>query len=68
MAELIDLLFGLWCGVGCRKHKFNRIRQVAPMCPPVRQCALMGGHIGAAWQIRLNCLPAAAMRPDVKLL
>jgi len=25
--------FGLWTRVGQRKHKFNRIRQVAPMCP-----------------------------------
>jgi len=32
MAELIDLSFGLWTRVGRRKHKFNRIRQVAPMC------------------------------------
>jgi len=30
-AELIDLLFGLWTWRGPRKHKFNRIRQVAPM-------------------------------------
>jgi len=36
MAELIDLLFGLWTWVGQRKHKFNRIRQVGPVCPPVR--------------------------------
>ena len=26
---------------------FNRIRQVAAMCPPIR-------HIGATWQMRLN--------------
>jgi len=32
MAEPIDLLFGLW-RVGQRKHKYNRIHQVAPMCP-----------------------------------
>ena len=25
--------FGLWTRVGPRKHKFNYIRQVAPMCP-----------------------------------
>jgi len=30
-AELIDLPFRLWTLVGRRKHKFNRIRQVAPM-------------------------------------
>jgi len=33
-AEPIDLPFGLWTWVGRRKHKFNRICQVAPMCPP----------------------------------
>jgi len=32
-AEPIDLPFGLWTQVGGRKHKFNRIRQVAPTCP-----------------------------------
>ena len=31
-AEPIDLPFGLWTRVGLRKHKFNRIRQAAPMC------------------------------------
>jgi len=33
MAEPMDLPFGLWTRVGRRKHKFNHIRQVAPMCP-----------------------------------
>ena len=28
------------------------------------QCTLMGGHIGVAWQIRLNRTSAAAMRPS----
>jgi len=32
MAERIDLLFGLWPRVGWKKHKFNHIRQVVPMC------------------------------------
>ena len=32
MAEPIDLPFGLWTGVGGKKHKFNGIRQVASMC------------------------------------
>ena len=32
-AEPIDLPFGLWTRVGPRKHKFNRIRQTAPMFP-----------------------------------
>jgi len=36
MAEPIDLLFGLWTRVGRRKHKFNHICQVAPMCPDGR--------------------------------
>ena len=31
-AEPIDLPFGLWTLVGRRKHKFNCIRKVAPMC------------------------------------
>jgi len=35
MAEPIDLPFGLWTRVGRRKHKFNRIRQMAPMCSPM---------------------------------
>jgi len=33
MAEPIHLPFGLWTRMGRRMHKFNRIRQVAPMCP-----------------------------------
>ena len=33
MAEPIDLPFGLWTRVGRRKHNFNHIGQVAPMCP-----------------------------------
>ena len=32
-AEPIDLLFGLWTWVGQRKHKFNRVRHMAPLCP-----------------------------------
>jgi len=32
MAEPIDLQFRLWSRVGKRKHNFNRITQVAPMC------------------------------------
>ena len=31
--ESIDLSFWLWTLIGHRKHKFNRIQQVAPMCP-----------------------------------
>ena len=37
--------FKLLTRVGRRKHKFQLIRNVAPMCP--HRCALMGGHIGA---------------------
>jgi len=33
-----------------------------------RQCALMWGHIGATWRIRLNRPSAAAMRSHFKLL
>jgi len=33
MAEPVYLPFGLWTRVGGRKHEFNRIRQVARMCP-----------------------------------
>jgi len=36
MTQPIDLPFGLWTRVGRRKHKFNRIHQVAPLCPPTR--------------------------------
>jgi len=32
-AEPIDSPFGMWTSVGQRKHKFNRIHQVAPMYP-----------------------------------
>jgi len=49
MAGPIDLLFGLWTR-GRRKHNFNCIRQLAPMCSHESgsivfawwsQCALM---------------------------
>ena len=32
-AEPIDLPFGLCTRVGRRKHRFNRVHHVAPMCP-----------------------------------
>jgi len=32
-AEPIDLPFALWTQVGWRKHKFNHIHRVMPMCP-----------------------------------
>jgi len=34
MAELNDLLFGVWTLVGQRKHKFNCIRQVVQILAP----------------------------------
>ena len=60
-AEPMDLPFGLWTRVGRKKHKFNRIRQMAPMCSHA-------GHIGAIWRIRLNHPSAAATRSYVKLV
>jgi len=36
MAERIDLPFGLWICLDRVKRKFNRIYQVAPMCPRTR--------------------------------
>ena len=39
-AESIDLPFGLWTRVGQRKHKSNRIRQVAPIYPTTLYCEL----------------------------
>jgi len=53
-AEPIDLALALWHRVGRRKHKFNRIRQVASMCPQ-----------GATWRIRLKCASAAEMSPGL---
>ena len=61
-AEPNDLPFGLWTRVGRRKHKFNHIRQMAPMCP----------HERAHWRHLVNTIAAntiaAAMRSYVKLL
>ena len=79
MAEPIDFPSVMWTQVGRRKHKFKRIRQVAPVCTSsvvivivvfarLRKRALMREHIGATWRIRLNRPSAAAMRPYVKLL
>jgi len=60
-AEMIDLPFGMRTPVGWRRHKFNRICEVTPMCPH-------GRLIGTTWQIWLNRPSAAGMRPYVKLL
>jgi len=54
-AEPINLPLGLLTRVGRRKHKFNHIWQVVPLCPP----------IGATWWIRFYRLFAAAMRSYV---
>ena len=64
IAELMDLPFALCSLVGGRKHSFNRVRQVAPMCPDGREDTLHG----ATSLIRLNRPSAAVMRPYVKLL
>jgi len=50
MAEPIDLLFMLWTRVGQRKHKFNHIHQVVPICP----------HGRAHW-----CHPTNTIEPSV---
>jgi len=61
LAEPINLPFGLWTLMSRMKHKFNRICQW-------RQCAVIRGHIGATWRMRLNRPSAAAMRLCVNLL
>jgi len=56
-AETIDLPFGLWTRVGRRKHRFNRIRQVAPMCP----------HGKAHWRHLSNTIEPSVCGGDVVL-
>jgi len=61
MAEVTNMPFGLWTRVGRRKHKFNHIRQVAPMRP----------HGRAHWCHQANAIEpssAAAMQSYVKLV
>ena len=55
--------FRLFCGLRWvwRKNKFNRIRQIAPMRPPMRA---HWGHLANT----IHCSSAVAMRPYVKLL
>ena len=54
------------------RHEFNRIQQLAPVCPISivfarwRQFGYMERHIGTTWRIRLNPPSAAAMRSYVK--
>ena len=57
MAELIDLPFGLWIRMGQRKHRFNHIRQVAPMCP----------HERAHWRHLANMTEPSVCCCDVAL-
>jgi len=63
MADLIDLKFGLWTRVGRRKHKFDHIHQLAPMCFhgiddwTVRlqwRCGLMSNYFGELLLVRLK--------------
>jgi len=57
-AEPINLPFGLWTRVGRRKHKFNRIHQVAPMC-----------HYGRAhWRHLTNTTEPSVYGGDVALI
>jgi len=64
MVEPIDLPFGLWTRMDRWKHKFNRIRQVAPWCP----------YGTARWRHMANTIESFvcggewAMQPDIKLL
>ena len=53
----------LGCGLGWAEGSTSPI-----VFASWRQCALMGGHIGANWRIQLNRPSAAAMRSYVKLL
>ena len=57
------LICPLDCGLGWADGSTSSII-LARWC----QCAHMGGHIGATWQIRLNHLSVVAMRSYVKLL
>jgi len=49
--------FGLWTRVGPRKHKFIRIRQVAPMCP----------HGRAQWRHLANMIELSVFCGDAAL-
>jgi len=57
MAEAIDLLIGLSTPVGRRKHKFNHIHQVAPMCP----------HGRAYWRLLANTTEPSVCGGDAVL-
>jgi len=57
IAELMDLPFGLWTWVGQRKHNFNPIRQVAPVCP----------HGRAHWRHLANTIELSVCGGDAVL-
>ena len=57
MAEPIDLPFGLWTQVGRKKHKFNRIHQVAQKCP----------HGRAHWHHLANMIETSVFGGDAVL-
>jgi len=64
-AEPVDLPLHLWTQVGRRKHSFNRVRQVVPMCPCVeydwtvclqRRCGLMSNYFNHLFEMGPNSL------------
>jgi len=57
MAEPIDLPFGFWTRLVRRQHKFNHIRQVAPMCP----------HGRAQWRHLANTIEPSVCGGDAVL-
>jgi len=62
MAEPVDVPFWLWTRMGRRKHTFNRIRQVAPMCFHGR------AHNGRAhWRHVANMIEASVWGCDAAL-
>ena len=54
MAEVTHLPFALWTSLGRQKHKFSRIRQVAPMCP----------HVRAQWHHLVNAVEPSVCGDD----
>jgi len=58
-----QLTYHFGCGLECTEGSTS-----STVFARWRQCAHMGGHIGATRRIRLNCPPAAAMRSYGKLL
>jgi len=71
-AEPIDLPFGLWTRVGRKKHKFNRIFQVAPMANVhkfnrIRQVAPMCHHGRALRRHLANTIEPCISCGDVAL-